>query len=249
MTLSVHHNHKQLVRTLITNDYVQFMRTKNHLNDNDRYIRHLHNKTSKFLRENPDIYIVNSDKGQKTVILTKEMYETKMLEHLDDKETYVLIPNPSSKINDMMRRRNNNLIEDLYLKGQLTVTSCIPPRIYGTFKTHKPNLPVRPVMSTVNTATRPVCDKLQAIFSQLPSDSMDVKYSDIFKEKIKDTVLTNSDECLSLDVVALYTNINQKDAVESCMKRWDQIRTHTILKKDSFRRLLEMCIFESNFFL
>lgn len=33
------------------------------------------------------------------------------------------------------------------------------------------------------------------------------------------------------------------------MKRWDQIRPHTTLKKQSFRRLLELCTFESNFFL
>lgn len=250
-------DNKTHVRTLITNDYVQYLRQETTFNKNEKYIRHLHKKTNEFLRENHDIYVVNSDKGQKTVIMTKDMYETKMLEHLNDKNTYVPIPNASLKLNETLKRRTNNLIEELYIKGQLSqqekvhlsVTTCIPPRIYGTFKTHKPNLPIRPVMSTINTATRRVCDKLQWILSRLPPDTMDVKNSDVFKDRITNINITDDEECLSLDVVSLYTNINQKDAIESCMRRWDRIQAHTTLSKMSFRRLLELCIFESGFFM
>lgn len=33
------------------------------------------------------------------------------------------------------------------------------------------------------------------------------------------------------------------------MQRWDQIQEHTKIRKENFRRLLELCVFESGFFL
>lgn len=248
---------KSYVRTLITNDYVQYMRKQDKFNPDDSRIRRLVSITNKYLRENPDIYVVNSDKGQKTVIMTRQMYEAKMTEHLQDKNVYIPIPNSKTDINNVLKRRNNDIIEELYVKGQitkeektrLTVRDCIPPRIYGTFKTHKPNLPIRPVMSTVNTATRPLCDHILSILAKVPLNDMDVKNSDIFKQKLENITLDDNEECISLDVVSLYTNINQKEAIESCMGKWQEIQEHTTIKKHSFRRLLELCVFESGYFL
>lgn len=252
-------NDKENIRTLITKDYVQFIGDKDDkfLSREDKHIQHLYNVTRKYLKENPDVYVVNSDKGQKTVLMTKETYREKMHEHLSDRNVYIPIHNNNSDINNVLKRRNNNLIEELYVKGQLTkpeknqltVSDCIPPRIYGTFKTHKPNLPIRPVISSVNTATRPLCDKIQSILACLPLNEMDVKNSDTFKERIENVGLENNEVCISLDVVSLYTNINQKEAISACMRRWEQIKQHTTISKVNFERLLELCIFESGFFL
>lgn len=61
--------------------------------------------------------------------------------------------------------------------------------------------------------------------------------------------LDHDDMIASFDVVALYTNVNQDEAIESVMNRWNIIRKHTNIKKREFQELLEFWIKDNSFFM
>jgi hypothetical protein len=57
----------------------------------DQQLIQNHKKTKEFLKENSDIYIVNSDKCNKTVAISKENYDQKLDNLLSDESTYQVL--------------------------------------------------------------------------------------------------------------------------------------------------------------
>lgn len=81
-----------------------------------------------------------------------------MKDLLNDKETYKkLNKDPRNKIQTNV----NNLIsfweKKLYISEntskKLKIHNALPPRIYGLPKLHKPNIPLRPIVSSIQSPT------------------------------------------------------------------------------------------------
>nr|XP_029721835.1 uncharacterized protein LOC115263047 [Aedes albopictus] len=115
-------------------------------------------RTRKFLNEHPDLYVTRADKGNKTVVLAASEYREKMAQMVSDTKTYKpLNENPTNRT----LRKLNTIIEkwwkdghiETQTKNRLKVYNCHPLRIYGLPKIHKPSRPLRPVVSTIGTAT------------------------------------------------------------------------------------------------
>jgi hypothetical protein len=60
-------------------------------NRTEKFILEAYDDTQKFLKKNPDIYILNSDKGGGTVAIKKSEYQSKMGDLLSDTSTYLKI--------------------------------------------------------------------------------------------------------------------------------------------------------------
>ena len=113
-------------------------------------------KALKNLRNDTNIVITKADKGNCTVIIDKDKYEEKIFKLLNDKDTYVLIKNDLTK---SIERKLNKFIFDLYKIDRLSQkeyfylrsTDAIAPRIYGLPKIHKPDWPLRPIVSFINS--------------------------------------------------------------------------------------------------
>ena len=110
----------------------------------------------KELRSDPTIKIMNSDKGNATVILDSNTYDKKTLDMLSDPEVHRPIPSNSNPISTIQKEVNqilNQLAKDqkitvpvyYYLKRDIGVT----PKIYGLPKIHKESVPLK--SSQVNT--------------------------------------------------------------------------------------------------
>lgn len=93
-------------------------------------------KTNKFIRDNPDILIVDADKGNRTVIMYVEDYNNKMQQLLSDTNTYKLVrSDPTRKI----QTQNNSIVQRLFAlklldrktKHRLACSNGTCPRIYG----------------------------------------------------------------------------------------------------------------------
>ncbi|XP_053686607.1 uncharacterized protein LOC128736152 [Sabethes cyaneus] len=99
--------------------------------------------SKKFIRDNPDIYIVPADKGNKTVIMKKEEYEEKMKTLIDDDDTYERI---DTDWTNRVQTKNNQLVNALHdqkmidqkTRSTLITYNATCPRIYGLPKIHKP---------------------------------------------------------------------------------------------------------------
>ncbi|XP_067648129.1 extracellular matrix-binding protein EbhA-like [Eurosta solidaginis] len=145
---------KDVARNKLSNRVLQFKRNARH-NEKEKFILHAFNKAKTFLNQHKNIVITDADKGNKTVALYKDDYMTKMKTILDDKSTYkTMRSDPTNEL----QKKNNKIIEELHKNKQinskekqlLACSTAIAPRIYGLPKIHKRDIPLRPIVSSIN---------------------------------------------------------------------------------------------------
>ena len=82
-------------RCTITNSILNHIHHNKHSSPNDdnhRFYKNAIRIVKNFLKNNPDIYVLKSDKGNKTVLMPMQDYQTKMLQLLDNEHTYQRVP-------------------------------------------------------------------------------------------------------------------------------------------------------------
>ena len=90
----------------------------------------------------------------------------------------------------------------------LRSTDSVLPRMYGLPKIHKPNLPLRPIVSFVGSATYELSKFLKNILSVLVGNTEHtVKISAEFVELIEKINILDNESEVSFDVVNLFTLI------------------------------------------
>ena len=112
-------------------------------------------KSYQQLKKDDSLHITKADKSNAIVIMNKVDYIEKVENLLSDRETYQeLVSNPLYSVNSNFNKKiktilrgNDNLIK------QLTISSATLPYMYGLIKTHKPNNPVRPIISSVGSTS------------------------------------------------------------------------------------------------
>ena len=112
------------------------------------------------LKSNKDIIICKPDKGRGTVILDKANYVEKMNVILNEQNNFEKLSFqefPKHTLN--LEDRPNRLIKDMKNQGTISeneykslyVTGGGPCIMYGLPNTHKPNIPMRPAVSSIGT--------------------------------------------------------------------------------------------------
>lgn len=214
----------------------------------------LHHETKLFLKNNPDILVTRSDKGGTSVAMYTSVYEEKMLELLGDPEVYtVLKSDPTSQV----QSRCNNIVKDLKMKTHigegmaksLNNYKAVCPKMYGNPKIHKDDVPLRPIVSSINAPTTKLskfmADLLKKSFSQF--NKYAVKDSWGFSECVNNLSLPDGHVIVSLDVVSLFTNISLERTITVIEENWQLVAIHTSMPKASFVEIIRF-LFDSNFF-
>lgn len=180
----------------------------------NRLFRDIKNAKS-FLKNNPQLLLVKADKGNTSVLMFKQDYKDKMLELINDEQTYTCLNNydPTPSI----QKQNNNIVKDLKDSNYIdcpTYKSLIChngniSKIYGLVKIHKPSFPLRPVVDTSCSPTYNLASFLSKLLSPMTVNSpFSVKDSFSLVKKLNDTHLgeLQNYKLISLDVVSLFTN-------------------------------------------
>ncbi|XP_038117299.1 uncharacterized protein LOC119769342 [Culex quinquefasciatus] len=188
-------------------------------------------KTRLFLKQNPNLAVLQSDKGNKTVIMNSEEYKQKMLDLLKDDHTYQPITrDPTSRFQNK------------------TTTSALCPRIYGQPKAHKPGLPLRPVVPNITAPSYHLSKFVGQMIRKSIHSQYNVKNSFEFCEFINTVTLPPGHVLISLDVVSLFTCIPKVLVTHDIIYGWDNIREHANnICLDLFLELVEFCIDASYF--
>ena len=143
-------------------------------------------KCLKDLNKNKDIVIIKPDKGVGVVILNSIYYKRKMYDILNDKIKFTKCSNNVSAkrevtSNNLLRKilKNGNLTDKLY--KDLYSVGARPGIMYGLPKTHKQNVPLRPIIISIGTFSYKTAKYLAKILSPLAQNSHLLKNSKDFK--------------------------------------------------------------------
>jgi hypothetical protein len=137
------------------------------------------------LKANEELTVIPADKGNEAVVLGTSDYNQKITALLEDKVYKKLKKDPTDSIEHttVLLVKKSPTAEEIC--QQLQPQSSTPPRLYGLPKIHKPDVPLRPTVSTIGSPTYHLakhlagllstpCQKLNGIFPHLgfsPSQS------------------------------------------------------------------------------
>lgn len=246
-------NGKDVARTKLAHNIIKFKR-KIVNTPKEKFILRIYENTKKFIRKNNDIIIIQSDKGNRTVAMYKSTYKEKMEKLLEDRNTYrTLRVDPTNKLH----KENNNIITDLYKNGNIDIwqkrrllcSAATAPRIYGLPKIHKPEIPLRPIVSSMQVPCYQLSKHVGQILRHIISDKYNIKNSIQLKKQLCNVDLNDNEILVSFDVISLFTNIPVQTAIKIIMNKWDTIKNHTKIARNKFLQILQFCLCDNNYFM
>ena len=238
---------------IITN-HKNKLKNKNSYSKQQKILQKKIDKTKSFIKQNSNLKILIPDKSNKTVVMYNKDYDKKMNDLLQDQNTYKEINSDPTNIH---QKNNNALINRwenlMYISPntakKLKIQNAQPPRIYGMPKLHKKNIPLRPIVSCIQSPYEKLSKFLKNILQNIINKNNHyIKDSVDFKEKIKNICLPKDYLLISLDVVSLYTNIPLTLAKEVIRKKWDEIKKFTDIPLLEFLAAIDMTL-NSTYFL
>lgn len=234
---------KDIFRNKVVYEITKYL--KQYKQDNKQIVNNI-KETKKFLNNNKDIIITRSDKSNSTVCLNRDQYNEKMQQLLQDKEVYKeLTTDPTNrfetKTNKIIKEMHNKNYIDQRTYRQLIKHNSVSPKIYGIPKTHKKDVPLRPIVSNIDSHTKNLAKFLAKI--------LEVSFTDFCQYKVKDTFqfsnlvnnmnIGNSDKLVSFDVTSLFTNIPISLVIEIIQNNWNLIEHNTTIPKTEFINALK----------
>ena len=125
-------------------------------------------------------------------------------------------------------------------------TGCVPPKFYGLPKIHKPDTPLRPIVSSCGSVTYGVAKELAKILKPLVGKSPHhINSTQDFVEQAKHFKL-EAGECLSsYDVSALFTSVPIDPAlkvIKDLLVKDNTLKERTVMDVEDIILLLEVCL-------
>ncbi|XP_045463736.1 uncharacterized protein LOC123673296 [Harmonia axyridis] len=217
-------------------------------------IRIMMMNTKSFLRAHQELLVTRSDKGNVSVIMKKSDYIDLSRELLTDEEHYqVLTRDPTSTIqqksNKLMIKVRRKIGDDSGIIKKHTIYNSKVPKFYGLPKVHKPQLALRPIISSLDAPT--------SCISQYVTDLLTISYNRDNEFYVPDSFsfsdFINNFKCppdfvlVSLDVVSLFTNIPFELVELSVVRHWNEISRHTQMSQNDLLELVRF-IFDNTYF-
>ncbi|BHF59111.1 hypothetical protein SprV_0100206600 [Sparganum proliferum] len=204
---------KDLLRHQVSSLLMSHRKTHSLLRDEQKALREL--------KADTEIVILPADKGRSTVVLDKIDYRHKALLLLNDRESYK-VSNAASlkslvaKVNRILTRLKKDkviTVKDWYMAKPAETAMA---RFYGLPKVHKPDVPLRPIVSLRGTPTYGLAGWLFQKLRFLTAGSQTTVHSaEQFLDKIRAVTIEPNERMVSFDVVSLFTSIPQALAVET----------------------------------
>jgi hypothetical protein len=190
----------------------------------------------------------------KYFVMTKQFLEVcpeykAKLNTLLSSEVYEPLPkDPTAKverkIHKLLSKHTTALPTDL--KRKLTPHHSKPPHLYGLPKIHKPDIPLRPIVSSIGSPCYALSGFLHKILSPIAGKSESfVKNSDHFIQPLISVNLQNTDSLVSFDVISLLTNVpigENLDVIRSKLQDDNTLAERSILQVEDIMELLEVCL-------
>lgn len=242
------------VRDIVVNEMLHSNRKKYvHVSTFERCLQQKIRATSEFLK-NENVFVTFADKGNVTVLMNRESYETKMNTMLSDVTTYEsLSRNPINKVRaeakEILHRWNNNkYLKREYSNFTISQTDTVLAKIYGLPKIHKVDIPLRPIVSCIGTPFEFLSKFISQILkNSLPTPRSRIKNSVDLKDKLRTIVVPADHVMISIDVTSLFTNVGKERIKTSITKNYVHISKQFNIPLDELLEAVDK-IMENSYF-
>ena len=157
--------------------------------------------------------ILPADKGRVTFVMDNTDYNGKMDSLVNEQQTYEVLkrdPTPA-----LQRKLNNKLLTlkktdkiDFRRYNRLRCSVPQPPKLYGLPKLHKPNIPMRPIVSFCGSPTYQLSKYLTNVLKPLTDESRHkLQSTENFIDAIMTIQIPDDHKLVSFDVKSLFSSI------------------------------------------
>ena len=243
-------NSKHSVRT-ITAAMLNRSKVPHHKNTTREEFKALNN-----LKKDATRVVMKADKGNCFVVMDRTSYDDKMESILSDQSTYEVINKaPFKKIERELNTRLLGLKKEQKLDDhtyrRLRSTDAIPPAIRGSVKHHKPDNPLRPIVSCIGSALYNTSRFLTDLLAPLQnSNGYTASNSSDFTDKLAHVTIDDDETMVSFDVVSLFTAIPVEKACQRIRNKLESdsiLHSRTKLSIDDIISLLRFTLSNSYF--
>ena len=198
------------------------------IDHSDFLLHREHFQALKSLRANNDIFITKPDKGSGVVILNKKDYINKMEVILHDKEKFAKLGDvethdKTAKLERKLQKRLLELVNSKMLATEIydriRPTGSQRPQMYGLPKIHKPNVPLRPILSMIGSAQHELAKWLSEVLDPVLQKYSKhcIKDSFTFAEFMQNLIIENETSFMcSFDISSLFTNVPLSETIKIC---------------------------------
>ena len=194
------------------------------------------------------LVLSKSDKGTTTVIMSRTDYEEKVREFLNEDDFKLLDEDPTPQFQKKVKTNIEDCKGIFCQNVSYSVMNPVPPRLYGLPKIHKPNIPIRPVVSYINAPCYLMSKHLNSEFRKLtsfkPKHSL-LNSSDLIS-KIQNTHIPHNAKLVSFDVTSLFTSVPVSATLELTDNFLSRSKVNPVLAFE-FMKSFRTCISQNYF--
>ena len=201
---------------------------------NTKKNRHLH-KTLRCLSNNKTIKVCKMDKGVGLVVMNSVDYYAKLDNIISDGTRFTCLDYDintnrvhdcksapwvikENKIARYCREHLKDLVDEQTYR-RIKPTGSQPGKIYGMAKNHKPQCPLRPVLSAIDTPEYQLAKWLEEQIKPYLSSDYSVSSTSAFVEELSHIKPRSSDVLVSFDIKSLYTNVPLKEVISDIQRK------------------------------
>ena len=213
----------------------------------------------KRLSNNKDIGILKQDKVRRVVILNRSKYIEKCLSIVNSNQFLQVDKDPTASTERKVQKRLRKIKDKIpsLLYSNIYPTRSAPGQFYGTAKLYKlkdnrtvEDLPLRPIISNIGTATYKLAKYLARILKPLGQSQYTIKNSKSLIKTLKKQKIPPEYQMVSFDVVSLFTNVPLEETINIIIKRiYDKNEINTNKPKQEMKELLYLCTKNAHFTL
>ena len=202
----------------------------------------------KSLKRDKDIRIIQADKGNCTVVLNEVDYQSKLNTLLQSGVYEPIEKDPTLKIERRIRCLLSKHKTSLptRVKQSLSPYYTKPPHLYGLPKIHKPDIPLRPIISSIGSPCYALAGYLLKILRPFSGKSTSfIKNSYHFVQLLNSITPQATDILVSFDVINMFTNIPVDEAlvvIGDELQKDYTLASRSCLQWDAIMELLEVCL-------
>lgn len=248
---------KDIQRAKVTNTLTNYIHRPT---KNTSLTQYWYNDTKKFLKENSELIVLNSDKGSVTVIMEDIVYDQKIRNILHSTDFKKLPRDPTLTIQTKCNKYIEKLEKSKYITKEkakeMKTYSSVAPRIYGNPKVHKNDFPMRPIVSSINSPLNSLSEFIADILKVSYEEENEYYVRDTFHfaKTVNNFILPADYTLISLDVVNLFGNLDKHDVIKVIKEKWNQIKNHTQINMELFLEIVSFllennyCTYKGEFF-